>query len=83
MSVPSPIKIGVKLDEQMRFRLYAEKLGSVAPAGERLFRGKPYPTISFVHDDEKLAWADAHKLQEYLDAYSPKPKKRRDELAWG
>ncbi len=77
-----PIMISVKLDEQLKFRLYCTKIGYTMPAGERLFRAKPYPEVKFVHDSEEAAQADAYKLQKYLDGYVKKPKKRQDELNW-
>jgi hypothetical protein len=77
-----PIMISVKQDEQLKFRLYCTKIGYTMPAGERLFRAKPYPEVKFVHDDYNSAVLDADKLQKYLDAYVKKPKKRQDELNW-
>ncbi len=82
MSLENPITITVKQDEEMRFRLYATKIGYTMPAGERLFRARPYPAVKFVHEDYNSAVLDADTLQKYLDGYTKKPKKRQDELNW-
>ena len=72
----------MKQDEELKFRLYATKIGYTMPAGERLFRARPYPEVKFVHDTFEAATADAAILQKYLDGFRPKPKKRQDELNW-
>lgn len=81
MSEPEPITISVKQDGST-WNLYATKIMQTNRAGERLFRGKPYPEIQFSHETEAAALIDANKLQKYLDGYIRKPKKRQDELNW-
>lgn len=54
--------------ETGKFRLMATNYGRTSIAGERLFRGQPYPNVSFEHDNQESAKRDAEILQEYLDA---------------
>lgn len=59
------------------FRLMVTSYNMTAPAGPRLFRAPPHPSIAFgEYATGEAAEADRTKLQAYLDALPP-PKKQR------
>ena len=62
MTEPTRISVVLDLDADC-WRLYATRYNYTMPAGERLFRAKPYPEILFSHPTEAGARADADKLQ--------------------
>lgn len=47
--------------------LVATSYSQTMPAGERLFKGEPWPDIKFSHSTQARAEADAALLQSYLD----------------
>lgn len=49
------------------WHLYATSYMKTEPAGERLFRSRPYPDVQFCHADEATANEHAARLQAYLD----------------
>ena len=59
------ISVAFDMDEGV-YRIYASSYGQTTPAGERLFRGHPWPVVQFVHAEEAAALRDARTLREYL-----------------
>lgn len=65
------------------FYLAATSYNRTQPAGERLFRGEPWPVIHFSHATKEAAEKDATILREYLAACaSGKVKDREQRKGW-
>lgn len=62
-----PPAIHVEFDlETESYQLMATNHGRTATAGERLFRGEPWPRIVFSHETQATAEKDAATLRAYL-----------------
>jgi hypothetical protein len=48
------------------YELQATSYGRTSPAGQRLFRGRPWPVVSFSHTTKAAAEKDAATLTDYL-----------------
>lgn len=63
----TPPAIHVEFDlETEAHVLMATNHGRTATAGERLFRGEPWPKVRFSHETEAAALRDAATLRAYL-----------------
>lgn len=63
---PPIISVSFDMDD-MTYRLMATSVGGTAIAGERIFRGEPWPAIKWSHPDEQGAEKDAGVLRAYLE----------------
>lgn len=63
--IPPAIHVEFDLDSES-YVLMATNHGRTATAGERLFRGEPWPRIRFAHETQAAAEKDAAVLRAYL-----------------
>lgn len=63
--IPPTISVEYDLDSES-WQLMATNHGRTATAGERLFRGEPWPAIRFSHETQAAAEKDAATLRAYL-----------------
>lgn len=72
------MKIFIEFDGEVYHLMCSDGRMRSMPAGQRLFRAKPYPLMSFSHSTMERAEEDAAKLRAYLAALAPKkPSKKQ------
>lgn len=76
---PPAITVQFDLDSD-EFVLMATSHARTQPAGERLFRAQPWPSVSWRHTSQESAEADAATLRAYL-ANPPKRTRKTSEEA--